>query len=111
MFTALKAIAISLNTVIAIALLYLFFLKVVGWPIDLTVVMVTPMILFFAITGVPVSIAANERYNSGRGLGLSSGVLTRFGLLGILAGTFSVSVLYTYLVSDYQLGAISTGRG
>jgi hypothetical protein len=91
-------VAVTIMWLIAIPLELLFWINVVGWPLDLALLLSLPIIAVWIPLGYPVAIAGNERYQSGVGPDHSPGVLARSGLLGVLSGALSVCAVWLYML-------------
>jgi hypothetical protein len=89
-------LSITIMWLITIPLALLFWIKVIGWSVNLTLLIVLPILGIFLPVSYPLAIEGNERFKKGEGLELSSGILLRSGLLGLLGGTLSCCAIWLY---------------
>ena len=94
----LLIIAVTVMWLVTIPFVLFFWMNVVGWPIDLTLLICLPILAVCIPVSYPLAIAGNERYRNGNGLDLSPNILARFGLLGILSGVLSVCAIELYML-------------
>jgi hypothetical protein len=90
--------AITIMWLLAIPLELLFWINVVGWPLDLALLLSLPIMAVWIPLGYPMAIAGYERYQSGAGPDHSPGALARSGLLGVLSGAPSVCAVWLYML-------------
>lgn len=89
-------VAITVTWMVTIPLLLYFFIRIVGWPRDFTLLVVLPFVSIWLPLSYPLSVVHNRRYRDGGDLGLSSDMLTRAGLLGVLTSALSVGAVLLY---------------
>lgn len=101
-------LAVTLTWVITIPLQLLFWVAVVGWPVELALLISVPILVIWIPLSYPVAIAANENNKTAAGSDRPARVHEGWGLLGILSGSLSVCTVWlnTLMHSGYYLGSV-----
>lgn len=89
-------IAVTINWLVSVPAVLLFFTRVIGWPWDLTLLVAVPIFLVFVPGGYVLAVAAAKRKTSAIEFILSTTFIKRCLVLSLPFALFSVSIIWFY---------------
>jgi hypothetical protein len=93
----LVVVALTLTWLVTIPLELLFWIRVIGWPLDLTLLITLPIMGVLIPVSYPIAIIGNERFRYGEAF-LPAEALGRSGWLGVLGALLSVCAVWLYML-------------
>jgi hypothetical protein len=101
-------LALTLTWVITIPLELLFWVAVVGWSLELALLISVPILVIWIPLSYLLAIAANDNPKTASGIDRPNRVHEASGLLGILSGSLSACAVWlnTLMHSGYHFGAV-----
>lgn len=96
-------IAVTILWLLLIPTAVMLCTKLVGWPLDLTLLILLPILAVWIPASYPLAILGNNLHESGRDVRFSLRALVRFALLGVIAVSLSATAMVAYAL--YRSGA------
>jgi len=90
-------VAITLTWLITIPLELLFWVNVVGWSLELTLLITLPIMGVLIPISYPIAVLGNERFRRGEDF-LTADVLWRSGWLGVWGALLSACAVWLYML-------------
>lgn len=94
------AVGLTITWAMVIGVTVFLFTRMATWPLDLTLLILLPIVVIWAPVSYFLAVAGNERYQRGEGLGLSSQVVARSALAGVLTGAISTITVWLYIALE-----------